>query len=254
MAQRPFSLEPVSGTELTIVLAAIVVGAVVKAVTGMGLPIIAIPIAALFVDVQDAVVTIALCNMLANGVLAANERSHIGDTRDLPVLAGFGVIGAIIGTIAFVSLPETPLLVVLVVAILGYVVTFFLKPDLQLSSQQSKRSAPGIGVLIGIFQGAIGISGPIVASWIHSYRLPRGAHILSVTSLFLITGVTQFTIFVITGELGGRVTASLLACIPVLVSIPVGTWLRSRVSGRGFDLAVVGVLMMSAVALVLEIL
>jgi uncharacterized membrane protein YfcA len=243
----------VSGTELTIVLAAIVVGAIVKAVTGMGLPIIAIPIAALFVDVQDAVVTIALANMVANGVLATKERSHAGDTRDLPILAGFGVIGAIIGTIAFVSLPEQPLLIVLVIAILAYVVSFFAKPDLRLSASRSRRYAPGVGVVIGAFQGAIGISGPIVASWIHSYRLPRGAHILSVTSLFLITGVTQFTIFVITGELEGRVTASLLACIPVLLSIPVGTWLRSRVSGRGFDLAVVGVLLASVVALIAQI-
>jgi hypothetical protein len=36
--------------------------------------------------------------------------------------------------------------------------------------------------------------------------------------------------------------ASLLACIPVLASIPLGTWLRGRVSARGFDLAVVAML------------
>lgn len=242
-----------TGTELIIVLAAIVAGAIVKSVTGMGLPIIAIPIAALFVDVQDAVVTISLSNMVANAVLAGKERSHAHETRDLPVLAGFGVVGAVIGTIAFVSLPEKPLLIILVLAILGYVVAFFAKPDLRLSPERSKRLAPGVGVVAGAFQGAIGISGPIVGSWIHSYRLPRGAHILSVTSLFLITGVTQFSIFVVTGELGGRVTASVLACIPVLLSIPVGTWLRARVSGPGFDFAVIGILLVSVAALVVEI-
>ena len=121
-----------TGTELTIVLIAVIVGAIVKAVTGMGLPIIAIPIAALFVDLDDAVVTIAFPNLLMNGVLAFRERSHLSETRDLPTLAVAGVAGAVVGAIAFVSLPEEPLVILLVIAILGYVITFFAKPDLQI--------------------------------------------------------------------------------------------------------------------------
>ena len=238
-----------TGVELAIVLAAVVAGAVVKAVTGMGLPIIAIPISALFVDLDDAVVTIAFANVLANGILAFRERSHLTETRDLPVLAISGIVGAIVGSVAFVSLPERPLVVILIAAIVGYVVAFFAKPDLIVSAARSRRLAPAVGATAGAFQGAIGISGPVVGSWIHSYRLPRGAHILSVTSLFLVSGFTQFVILVASGELAGRVTASLLACIPVLASIPVGTHLRNRVSTRGFDLAIVGMLLASVVAL-----
>ncbi|MFK8025878.1 MAG: TSUP family transporter [Ilumatobacter sp.] len=238
-----------TGTELTIVLVAVVAGSVVKAVTGMGLPIIAIPVAALFVDLDDAVVTIALPNLLANAVLAARERSHVGDTRDLPVLAAFGVIGALIGVVAFVWLPSTILVVVLIVAIVAYVVTFLTKPDLQVGPERSRAWAPVVGTAAGAFQGSIGISGPIIGSWIHSYRLDRGAHILSVTSLFLITGATQFTVLAVTGELAGRMVASLLACIPVLASIPIGASIRERVSTRGFDHAVIGMLVVSVVAL-----
>lgn len=241
-----------SGTELTIVLIAVIIGSVIKAVTGMGLPLIAIPIAALFVDLDDAVVTLAFPNLLANGVLAYRERSDLGDTRDLPALAIAGVAGAVVGSIAFVSLPETPLVLLLIVAIVGYVVSFFAKPDLRTGPERSKRLAPAVGGVAGAFQGAIGISGPIVGSWIHSYRLDRGAHILSVTSLFLITGTTQFAVFAATGELAGRVGASLLACIPVLASIPVGARLRDRVSTRGFDLAVIGMLVASIAALAIK--
>jgi len=241
-----------SGTELTIVLVAVVIGSVIKAVTGMGLPIIAIPIAALFVDLDDAVVTLALPNVVANGVLAFRERDHIGQTRDLPVLAIAGVGGAVIGAVAFVSLPETPLVIILILAIVGYVIAFIAQPDLRIGPERSRRLAPAIGGVAGAFQGAIGISGPIVGSWIHSYRLDRGAHILSVTSLFLFSGLTQFVVFVATGELAGRVTASVLACIPVLASIPVGAWMRDRVSARGFDLAVVAMLIVSIAALAVK--
>ena len=110
-----------------------------------------------------------------------------------------------------------------------------------------------VGGVAGLFQGAVGIAGPIVGSWIHSYRLSRSAHILSVTSLFFITGLTQLVVLISTGELSGRVTATLLACIPVLALIPFGTRLRNSVSGRGFDLAIIAVLAISAAALCLEL-
>ena len=239
----------VNGTQLTIVLIAVVIGSVVKAVTGMGLPLIVIPIASLFVDVNDAVVVIALPNVLANAVLGGRERHSVGETRDLPVLATAGVIGAIGGTLLFVNLPETPLVIALILAIVFYVVLFFAHPDLQTTPEQSRRWSPIVGAVGGSFQGAIGISGPIIGSWIHSYRLPRGAHILSVTFLFFITGLTQLVVLITNGELSGRLTATLLACIPVLGSIPIGTRLRGAVSKRGFDLAIVGVLCLSIVAL-----
>jgi hypothetical protein len=190
-----------------------------------------------------------LPNLLANGVLAVRERSHLSETRDLPILAVTGVAGAIIGTLLFVNVPDQPLVIALIVAIVVYISMFLLKPEMQTTAAQSRRWSPVAGLLAGGFQGAIGISGPIVGSWIHSFRLPRGAHILSVTSLFLITGATQFTILLAAGELSGRVVATLLACIPVLATIPLGTRLRDRISGPGFDRAIIAMLAVSSIAL-----
>ena len=241
-----------TGAELAIILVAVVIGAIAKAVTGMGLPLIAIPIASLFVPVDDAIVVIAFPNVLANLALAARERHSYPATRDLPTLATAGVVGAIAGTLLLVNVPETPLVVAVIVAIVGYVVLFFAHPDLRVGPQRSRRLAPAVGGVAGVFQGAVGISGPIVGSWIHSYRLPRSAYLLSVTSLFFITGLTQLVVLIGSGELSGRVIATLLACVPVLGSIPVGTRLRNSVSVRGFDLAIVGMLTVSAIALSLQ--
>ncbi len=241
-----------SGTELAVVLGAVVIGAIAKAITGMGLPLIAIPIASLFIDVNDAIVVIAFPNVLANAYLAGRERTSYSETRDLPVLAIAGVVGAIIGTLLLVNIPEQPLVIAVIVAIVGYVVLFFAHPELRIGPARSRQLAPAVGGVAGVFQGAVGISGPIVGSWIHSYRLPRGAHILSVTSLFFITGLAQLIVLIGSGELSGRVVATLLACIPVFAAIPIGTRLRNSVSVRGFDLAIVGMLMISALALTLQ--
>ena len=200
-----------SGTELAIVLVAVVIGAIAKAVTGMGLPLIVIPIASLFIDVNDAIVVIAFPNLLANAYLAGRERTSYNETRDLPTLAIAGVIGAVAGTLLLVNIPERPLVIAVIVAIVGYVVLFFAHPELRIGPERSKRFAPAVGGIAGVFQGAVGISGPIVGSWIHSYRLPRGAHIFSVTSLFFITGLAQLIVLIATGELSGRVVATLLS-------------------------------------------
>jgi uncharacterized membrane protein YfcA len=242
----------VNGTELAIVLAAVVVGSIAKSVTGMGLPVIVIPIAALFVDIETAVVVIAFPNVLINAILGVRERRSWHATRDLPLLAVAGIIGAVIGTLLFVNIPETPLVIAVIIAILGYVVLFFAHPELRTTPERSRRLAAPVGLTAGVFQGAIGISGPIVGSWIHSYRLSRSAHILSVTTLFMLTGFTQLVVLTANGELSGRVTASLLACIPVLASIPLGTRLRDKVSVRGFDLAIIAMLTVSAIALAIE--
>ena len=242
----------VNGTELAIMLAAVVVGSTVKAITGMGLPIIAIPIAALFIDFDDAVVVLAIPSALANVVLAGRDRHHIDQTRDLGRLAAFGIGGAVVGTIAFVSLPETPLVLALVFVISLYVVAFFVHPNLQTSPQTSRRWSPVVGSVAGVFQGAVGISGPIVQAWVHSYRLPQSAHIVTVTTLFGITGIAQVVVLAIDGEFDSRLGPSLAACLPVLASIPLGTRLRDRMSSRSFDLAVVAVLILSAAALLLR--
>jgi uncharacterized protein len=142
--------------------------------------------------------------------------------------------------------------IAIIVAIVGYVVLFFAHPELRVGPARSRRLAPVVGGVAGVFQGAVGISGPIVGSWIHSYRLPRGAHILSVTSLFFITGLTQLIVLIGSGELSGRVVATLLACVPVVAAIPVGTRLRESISIRGFDLAIVGMLVVSALALLIQ--
>ena len=151
-----------------------------------------------------------------------------------------------------VNIAERPIIIAIIVAIVGYVVLFFAHPEFRVGPQRSSRLSPAVGGVAGLFQGAVGISGPIVGAWIHSYRLPRSAHILSVTSLFFITGLAQLIVLIGSGELSGRVVATLLACIPVFAAIPIGTRLRNSVSGRGFDLAIVGMLVVSALALALQ--
>ena len=181
------------------------------------------------------------------------ERSHRGETRDLPALLAAGIVGAVVGTIALVNVPAAPLTFVLTTVLVLYIAHSLIKPNALLAPEVASWFAPLVGFVAGTFQGSVGISGPITGSWIHAYRLAPGAHIFSVTLIFAVSGGVQLAILIGTGELAGRWVASIAALIPVLLALPLGKLLRGRLSSKGFDRAVLAVLAASAVSLMAKL-
>ena len=102
-------------------------------------------------------------------------------------------------------------------------------------------------------QGAVGVSGPVIGSWLHAYRLPRDAYIFSLAVLFLLAGTAQTTTLASIGAYSGdRLVASAVGLGPVLAVLPLGEHLRTRLSGPQFDRAVLALLAASGVTLVVR--
>ena len=109
------------------------------------------------------------------------------------------------------------------------------------------------GTVAGFSQGAIGVSGPIVAMWFHGYRLSKNGYVFSVTTLFFISGAAQLLVLAIDGQFDSdRTTASALSLVAALAVMPLGTRLRSRIGGVTFERLVLGLLVVSAVSLVVQ--
>lgn len=244
-----------TGAEIAVVLGASLLGAFVKSVTGMGYPLLAVPLIALALGIEDAVVIVSGPNAVANAALCWQARDGRSDARDLPVLVGTGFLGAFVGTFLLITLPEDPLLVLLALTIIVFVVNFLRSPELRLAPATTHRWSPVVGSIAGIMQGALGVSGPVVGAWMHGYRLPAQAYVFSVTMIFGVAGSVQLVLLASTGRYtGDRLTVSALALIPVVAILPVGMRWRRRLAGRGFDLAVLAVLLASGVALVIRVL
>lgn len=239
-----------TGAEIAVVLGASLVGAFVKSVTGMGYPLLAVPLLAVVLGVEDAVVIVSAPNVVANGLLCIGARDGRVASRDLGPLVLFGMGGAIVGTFALVSVPEDPLVVALVLTIAIFIVTFVRSPDTAIPAVTATRWSPAVGVFVGVMQGAIGVSGPVVATWLHGYRLPKQAYVFSVTLIFGLSGLVQLILLIGAGEYTGeRAVFSAIAFVPVLAMIPVGTAFRARLGGRAFERAVLAVLVVSGAAL-----
>ncbi len=243
-----------TGTEIAVVLGASLLGAFVKSVTGMGYPLLAVPLITLVLGVEDAVVIVAAPNVTANMLLCFGARTSMSESRDLPSLVGWGMGGAVLGTFALVSVPEDPLLIALVLTIGAFVVNYIRAPSVAIAPATAAKFSPLVGALAGLMQGAVGVSGPVVATWLHGYRLPKQVYVFSVTVIFGFSGLVQLVLLAASGAYDRDLLAvSALAFVPVLAMIPIGTALRARLGGAAFERAVLAVLVGSAGALVYRV-
>ena len=244
-----------TASQIVVILLASAAGALVKGVTGLGYPVLAVPLIALVTGIEDAVVIVALPNLAANAYLCWEARAHRKGARDLGRLVGFGAIGAVLGTVALVRLPELPLRIALALTIGYFVVQFLRRPELRVDERTARRWSPAAGLVIGVMQGSVGVSGPVVATWLHGYRLPRETYVFSITLIFGVTGAVQIGALVGQEQFStDRLLAAAAAAVPVALAIPLGLRLRRRLGGPAFERAVLAVLVVSAVSLVTEVL
>ena len=236
---------------LTLVVAASALGMSVKSVTGVGYPLLAIPMLAPVIGIEDAVVVVSLPNAVANLLIVWQVRSARSETRDLAVLLTTEILGVACGALALVSWPEEPLLVILAAMIGVFVAANLSTNKMTISPRHGRRWSPLVGLSAGVAQGAVGVSGPIVVGWLYTYRLSREAFIFSVTALFLIGGFVQIGILAALGAYtADRIAAAVVAAVPVVVLAPIGERLRHRMSSITLDRAVLGLLVVAGLILI----
>lgn len=242
-----------STAQIVAIIAAVIIGAVVKSVTGMGLPLIAVPIITVFAGAETAIATLAIPNTVQNLVLVINNRAHRLRSVGLGRFALAGIVGAVIGTLALGTVPEWMITVLLIVIVSAYLVSVIVSPDFGLDPSTAHRWSPATGTMAGVFQGASGISGPLVASWFHALRLERGPFVFSIATVFLVSGGAQAAVLASTGLLDGRLVVSAVLTVIVVATIPLGPILSAKLGSRGFDRAVLVLLAASTIALVIEL-
>jgi hypothetical protein len=112
-----------------------------------------------------------------------------------------------------------------------------------------------VGFFAGLFQGSIGASGPVVGTWFHGYRLTPQGYVFTVTVVFGVTGLSQILVLLGQGAFTLKLLgAAALAGVAVLVATPLGLHLRGRLERTGFERAVLVALVISAVALLVDVL
>jgi uncharacterized membrane protein YfcA len=230
---------------------ALALGGVLKGATGAGAPIIAVPVMAMYFGVPIAVAVFAVPNLLANVWQAWTHRT---DQLPLPFMIMFGAGGAagtLVGTMLLANLPGSALTLIVAFAVFVYVGFRLMRPGWVLRYRLAEKLSLGIGVLAGTMFGASGLSAPVTLSFLNAMKLDRRQFIATVTFFFTMMALVQIPMLFAYGIMDGRrFMISTSALLPIVLFMPVGSWLARYISREMFDKLVLVLLTLIAIKLV----
>lgn len=241
--------------QIVLVFVLAVTAGLIKSTSGFGYPLLLVPIFSQFMEFVDAVLLVAPSNLFLNVAIVWRLREKRHDAATLKSFTGFGVVGAIVGTLLLPWLPPNVARSLLLVVLSIFLYSRLKGIRYEFSDRDAQRYAPIAGSLAGVCQGAIGVSGPIVTPWFLSLDRGRDVFVFSVAFTFGITGLVQVAVAGINNLYTATTLAVGLGIIPlVALTVPVGARIRQRISTDAFEKFVIALLTVSGLALLLRVL
>lgn len=231
---------------LAAILGALFLGGILKGATGAGVPVVAVPVMVLFVELPVAVAIMAVVNLVTNIAQSWQYRAEHTDVRFSAVFAATCGVGTVAGTFILSVAPPSTLLVALACVVLVYIAFRITSPDWVLSRAAGRRMAGVVGTVGGLLQGSTGISAPVVITFLNSLGLQRPEFIAVITAAFMSMALPQVFALRAVGLLDiAIVLLGLGVTLVVFAGMPIGSYIVARLGKKVFDrvtLALLGVI------------
>lgn len=241
-------------TALVIIFLALALGSLAKAITGLGLPLIAVPIMSVWLGVETAVVIMAFPTAATNLWLIWSLREGRHEFQGLWPLFVLSGLGAVAGTYLLASISERAITLSITVIVFAFIAMRVLQPEFRLRRDIFRRIAGPVGAVIGVVHGATGVSGPLVTTYVASANVPRTPHVFLVSSVFQVVSTVQLATMISLGLFDrGRAAATLLAMVPVLLVTPIGLRIGRRIRPETFQRLLLVVLGAVGIRLLLRV-
>ena len=235
---------------LVIVGLAFAMGGVLKGATGVGAPLIAVPVMTSFVDIRFAVAVFVVPNLVTNLIQAILYRRALNNRLFLLILCLSAGFGAFAGSLMLYRASGGVLEMVMAGLVLFYVGFRLFKPNWQLSMPMAHKLNMPMGFLAGFLQGAFGISAPATLTFLNAIKFERTEFIIIVSAFFMTMSLIQLpTLFYLGLMQAEHLVLGLLAVIPLMACMPVGAFILRRATPDLFDKVILVILVGVAIRL-----
>jgi uncharacterized protein len=230
---------------------ALLLAGFVKGASGMGFPLIATPTVALLLDIRIAITILIIPNIVMDVAQVFRGGFPFAVIRRFGWFALTTLIGVFLGTKVLVTLPLWVLNFCLGVMVLVFVVSTWLRFEFTISPLLEKKLALPVGLVSGFLNGMTNAAGPALAIYLYSLRLPKKEFIKAITTIFIITKLSQL-IAVSTWNLYNwqTLTLSLGVTLFVLLGFYGGLKTQDHINQQNFSRGLMFLLFLIGVTLV----
>jgi uncharacterized membrane protein YfcA len=224
---------------MLVIVVALAIGGLMKGVTGVGLPLITVPVMAGFLGVERAVIIMVIPSVVLNFYQVWTHRQESPQVPEVVRIIVAGAAGAVFGASVLHLASDRALATGLATWLVAYVLLRIVHPSFSLALPARMRWSPLVGFGSGALQAATGISAPIIAAYADSLRLSPRSYVFAVCAPFGAFAAAHFTFLVAIDAYSVELVAqSGLAIVPAIAFVPVGVWVRRHITQRRFELIV----------------
>ncbi len=198
----------------------------IRGTTGFGLALTSVPLLSLLLPMKDAVVFVALVNLLFSVVHLVSEKGKI-PLKDIILISLFSIAGVVVG-VQFLKLVEGDVLKIICGSIIViYAILILTGLEIRIGKKEVAYSLTGL--VGGILTGSIGIGGPFAAMILSSARLNESRFRYSMSIYFLVSYLSSVSAFTASGMITGRILLLLAVGIPFMIG---GYMLGGKIAGH----------------------
>jgi uncharacterized membrane protein YfcA len=220
-----------------------VFGGLVKGVTGVGLPLVLVPLATQFVHVPVAVALVSVSMVVTNVQQSMEGGGTTKALRQLwPIMVPLAV-GAVIGTHLLITINRQRLDLIIGLSFLALAVLLLCLPRVRIVGRAARWAGPFVGFGAGLLGGMSAIFGPPMIAFMVSTGVHPDTFVKHMAVLALTASTTMLIVLGGSGAMsGGDFLMSAAAMIPIQLGMPLGRWLRGYIKPNWFRVMVLVVL------------
>jgi uncharacterized protein len=229
---------------------AVFLAGITNGTVGLGYAQVAAAAFALLVDPKTAVVLLSITVPVSAGGQILKQRRHGFNLARIGSLFVGGMAGVPLGVLLLTVAPSQLLALMLGIFTILFVLSSLRRVPLRVTPSQERLLSPLMGVTAGICNGAAGVSGPVLASYLLALDIPATTFALTISTMFTVMGLLRLVSLVVTGAITPLLWLVGLGLIPpMMLGQQVGFWLQGKVSRETFRRGVLAVLFVAGLGL-----
>jgi len=232
-------------------IGAVLAGALVKGVTGIGLPMVAVPLMVQVMPVPTAIALLAV-PVLSSNLFQLNDRAevlHAG--RRFWSLLLVMVVAVVIGALLLISLDPRLLEILMGALVIALALFYMAKPEIDIPAGHERIASPLVGLAGGLLGGLSSFYGPPLVLYLIALKLPKDRFVLTISLFYFIGQIPLYVMLGASNLLGWReFLASLALSVVAYFGVQLGQKVRNRLDPLLFTRIVLAIQLVSGASLI----